>query len=286
MEDLNGKKLAKILRGELKEKVNEFFTANKRYPKLSVILIGDDPASQVYVKNKIIACKKASIISEEIRLDSMVSQMTLNNEISNLNEDPSVDAILVQFPLPKHLDKNEVLDKISPLKDADGLCAENMGLLLMGRSRVTSCTPAGIIKILKHYNVEMSGSKAVVLGRSQIVGKPMALLLTQENATVTTCHSRTKNLNEYLHNADIVIAAVGKPHFLDKSNFKAGAFVIDVGIHRVQLESGKFKLCGDVNPEGLNGYLSGLSPVPGGVGPMTIQMLLENTLRLAHLRES
>ncbi len=286
MIELNGKKLAKNLRSLLKEKVLSFYQEYQRYPKLTVVLVGDDPASQVYVRNKILACKKASIISEEVRLPMDVDQKSLNQTITKLNADSSVDAILVQFPLPEHLSQSQVLDCIDPIKDADGLCAENMGLLVMGRSRVASCTPAGIIQMLKHYDIEISGSRAVVLGRSQIVGKPMALLLTQENATVTLCHSKTKELNEHLLNADIVIVAIGKPKFLDKSHFKKGAVVIDVGIHRVTKADGTYQLCGDVNTDNLDDFLGGLSPVPGGVGPMTIQMLLENTVRLAELRAS
>lgn len=279
MQKLDGRAYAGELRESLKGRVESFQETSGITPCLAVVLVGDDPASQVYVSHKIKACKKAGIKSVEQRLPSDTKEADLISVVEGLNKDPSVHGILVQLPLPPSINEERVIDSISPLKDADGLSVENLGLLLAGRKRVAPCTPSGVIELLKRNNIEISGQRAVVVGRSQIVGKPMALLLLQENATVTICHSRTKDMRAHLKEADLVVVAAGKPEFLGKDDFKKGCVVVDVGIHRK--ENGK--LCGDVRAAELEDVVSALSPVPGGVGPMTIAMLLENTLKLAKL---
>lgn len=277
---LDGKALSQEWRQGLKVRVAEFQAQKNTQPCLAVVLVGDDPASQVYVRNKIKACNEVGIKSLEKRLPETVSQDDLLKVVEDLNKDPEVNGILVQLPLPKHIDEDLVTSKIRPLKDADGLTHENLGLLLLGQKRVAPCTPFGVIQLLKKHGIEMSGAKAVVVGRSQIVGKPMALLLLEENATVTICHSRTKNLKEHLMGADIIVVAAGRPEFLGKDDFPKGAVIVDVGIHRK--ENGK--LCGDIRFEELKETASAMTPVPGGVGPMTIAMLLENTLKLAEFQ--
>jgi methylenetetrahydrofolate dehydrogenase (NADP+) / methenyltetrahydrofolate cyclohydrolase len=252
--------------------------ANKlgRKPGLAVVVVGDDPASHVYVKNKILACEKCSIRSFHHRLKAESTESDVLRMVEQLNNDKNVDAILVQLPLPKHLSAERIITQIHPEKDADGLTVENLGLLFAGRSRVTPCTPHGVIEILKHYDITLSGKHCVVVGRSAIVGRPMAQLLLREDATVTTVHSKTRDISSFTQQADIVVVAAGKPRFLGAADFKEGVVVIDVGIHR--LFSG---LCGDVRYEELLGHAHAATPVPGGVGPMTIAMLLENTLILA-----
>ncbi|MCJ8277921.1 MAG: bifunctional methylenetetrahydrofolate dehydrogenase/methenyltetrahydrofolate cyclohydrolase FolD, partial [Bdellovibrionales bacterium] len=264
----------------LKGRVDSFKSDKGMEPCLAVVLVGEDPASQVYVRNKIKACAEAGIKSVERRLPEDTSQDDLLKVVDELNNDSSVHGILVQLPLPKHIDEEIVTNKISAMKDADGLTHESLGLLVAGQKRVAPCTPFGVIQLLKKYNVEMNGAKAVVIGRSQIVGTPMALLLLEENATVTICHSRTKNLREHLHSADIVVVAAGKPEFLGKDDFAPGTVIVDVGIHRKENK----KLCGDVLFDELTETAKAMTPVPGGVGPMTIAMLLENTLKLAELQ--
>ena len=277
MERMDGKALSLEWRQGVRERAGEFEQKHGIKPCLAVVLVGDDPASQVYVSHKIKACEEAGIKSLENRLPAGTTQESLESLISDLNGNAEVHGILVQLPLPKHLNKFKAIEKISPLKDADGLCVENMGLLMSGKKRVAPCTPYGVIQLLKKYQIPMTGTKAVVVGRSQIVGKPMALLLIEENATVTLCHSRTKDLRAELKQADIVVVAAGKPEFLGADDFKEGAVVIDVGIHR----KADGKLCGDVRTKELDGIAKAVTPVPGGVGPMTIAMLLENTLILA-----
>lgn len=254
-------------------------------PCLGVVLVGEDPASQVYVRNKIKTCEKVGIESVEVRLPADVTGEQLKAEIEKLNNDKKINAYLVQLPLPDHLDKDEVLSWIDPMKDADGLTVTNLGSLFAGRPTVVPCTPNGVMEVLKHYDIPLEGKKAVVVGRSQIVGLPMAHLLLMANATVTICHSRTQNLKQELSDADIVVVAAGKPKFLGADDFNKNSVVIDVGIHRIT-EGDKTKLCGDVDFETAKQKVKALTPVPGGVGPMTIAMLLQNTLSLYKLQNS
>ncbi len=276
---LDGKKIAALVKVSVQERVAFYKAAQKRSPGLAVVLIGVDPGSQVYVKNKIKTCEEVGIKSFHHHLDEKVSQAEVVKLIQKLNADPTVDGILVQLPLPHHLNKDEILALVDAAKDPDGLTPGNLGLLLAGQKRVAPCTPQGVIEILEHYNIPISGKHAVVVGRSQIVGKPMSLLLLDKNATVTIAHSKTPDLESVTRTGDIVVVAAGRPRFLGKSAFKKDAVVIDVGMHR-----GPDGLCGDVKFEELNGHAKAATPVPGGVGPMTIAMLMENTLKLAELR--
>lgn len=280
---LNGNEVSAVRKTALSAKVREFQKRNGRPPGLAVVLVGEDPASQVYVGGKIKACGETGIRSFEHRLPAACKRTELKLLIEKLNHDSQVDGILVQLPLPKGLEGDEVLSWIAPHKDVDGLTAHSMGLLWMGQPRAISCTPAGVMAILQHYGISVAGKSAVVVGRSNIVGKPMAHLLVQADATVTICHSRTTNLRQHTSQADLVVVAVGRPRFLGREDFKQGAIVIDVGIHRQPAADGKTKLCGDVRYEELEGWAQAATPVPGGVGPMTIAMLMENTLRLAEL---
>lgn len=270
MEIFSGRLVAEKVRESLAQEV----AGLPGTPGLAVVLVGEDPASQVYVRNKIRACEKAGIQSIEHRLSGDVSFADLRELILKLNQQADVHGILVQLPLPKHLDEVEVMRLISPDKDADGLHEVNVGRFVQGHGGVAPCTPAGVMEILKHYNVDTSGAEAVVVGRSGIVGKPMANLLLSANATVTTCHSRTKDLKFHTRRADIVVVAAGRPEFLGAGDFSENAVVVDVGIHRKEDGS----LCGDVKTEGLGA--KACTPVPGGVGPMTIAMLLKNTVEL------
>ena len=277
MIELNGKKLADLRAESLKQEAKKYREALGRPPGIAVILVGEDPASQIYVGHK---AKKAELVgfsSQVVRLPNETTQETLKKEILRLNEAADVDGYLVQLPLPSQLNSEEALQWVDPRKDADALTIENIGLFAAGRPRVLSCTPAGVIELLKHYKIPIEGKKALVIGRSRIVGQPMAQLLVNENATVTIAHSRTQNLTEEVKRADIVVAAAGKPQFLKAGNFKKGACIVDVGIHRTP----DGKLVGDVEPSGIEKVVSALTPVPGGVGPMTIMMLLENVLKLA-----
>ena len=275
--------MAKERENSLQRRVQEFRDKNGRAPGLAVLLVGDDPASHIYVKNKVAACERVGISSIHIVRPSTLSQIELEGEIRTLNDRDDVDGILVQMPLPRHLSANAVLDLIAPEKDADGFTSENLGLLMAGRKRVAACTPAGVIEILKHYKIDMAEKHAVVVGRSLTVGKPMAQLLLEEHATVSICHSRTRELETHTLSADILVVAAGRPLLVGREHVKQGAVVIDVGIHRVEDASGK-KIVGDVRSDELHGWASALTPVPGGVGPMTISLLLENTLVLAELR--
>lgn len=261
-----------------KEKLAEQVAQKKRMgvtPHLAVVLVGENPASQVYVRNKENACHKAGIRSTVIRLDETCAQEELENVVRALNADDSVHGILVQLPLPGHLDEARVLALINPDKDVDGFHAMNSGRLMNGQPRFVPCTPLGVMKLLEAYDIPVEGKHAVVIGRSNIVGKPMAMLLLAQNATVTICHSRTQNLDEITRQADILVAAVGKPGFVKPTMVKPGAVVIDVGINRVD-----GKIVGDVAPEAAE-VAGFLTPVPGGVGQMTIAMLLANTLEAA-----
>ncbi|MDO4388130.1 MAG: bifunctional methylenetetrahydrofolate dehydrogenase/methenyltetrahydrofolate cyclohydrolase FolD [Eubacteriales bacterium] len=246
-------------------------------PCLAVILAGNDPASEIYVRNKRRACKRAGIESRMIRLDQNVSREEILREIHALNQDPAVHAVLVQLPLPGHLDETEILSAVLPEKDADGFHPLNAGRLLTGEKGVLPCTPAGCMELLRRTGVSLSGAEAVVIGRSNIVGKPMALLLLRENCTVTLCHSRTKNLAEHVRRADVVICAVGRPGLVTGEMVKPGATVIDVGINR--LADGR--VVGDADFESVSAVAGAITPVPGGVGPMTIAMLMKNAILAA-----
>lgn len=245
-------------------------------PGLAVCIVGDNPASHVYVRNKIRACDKVGFYSILKQYKADISKEELKKEILALNKNPKIHGVLVQLPLPKGLTESEVMQWIDPEKDVDALTLENKALLWSGQARVTPCTPKGIISLLKYYNIPIKSSRAVVVGRSQIVGLPMFQQLLSHQATVTVCHSQTKELSAICQKADLVVVCAGKRHLLSKKDFKKGAVIVDVGIHKHE-----GKLHGDVNPEGLKGHLSALSPVPGGVGPMTIASLLENCLILA-----
>ncbi len=246
-------------------------------PCLAVILAGNDPASEIYVRNKRRACKRAGIESRMIRLDQNVSREEILREIHALNQDPAVHAVLVQLPLPGHLDETEILSAVLPEKDADGFHPLNAGRLLTGEKGVLPCTPAGCMELLRRTGISLSGAEAVVIGRSNIVGKPMALLLLRENCTVTLCHSRTKNLAEHVRRADVVICAVGRPGLVTGEMIKPGATVIDVGINR--LADGR--VVGDADFESVSAVAGAITPVPGGVGPMTIAMLMKNAILAA-----
>jgi methylenetetrahydrofolate dehydrogenase (NADP+)/methenyltetrahydrofolate cyclohydrolase len=269
---INGKEVAQQVKDQLKEKVFNFEKENGRKITLAVILVGNNPASQVYVKNKIIATEYVGMRSLSFYLPEDATQEQVSETILNLANDDTVDGILVQLPLPKHLNEDKLLSLIPADKDVDGFLAENVGNLVLGNETTVACTPFGVLKMLKSENIPLSGKNAVVIGRSNIVGKPMALLLLQENCTVTICHSKTVNLKEICLQADVLIAAIGKPKFVTADMVKKDAVVIDVGINRT--ENG---LVGDVDFENVSKVASYISPVPGGVGPMTIAMLLENT---------
>lgn len=285
MKILDGKAVAATLREKIRERGDQFASKQGQKPGLAVILVGDDPASHVYVRNKERSCEAVGFSSWVHRLPADTDKAELKKLINSLNEDSKVHGLLVQLPLPKGFDQDEVLSWISPKKDVDALTIENIGLFAAGRPRVVSCTPNGIMEILKHYHIPIEGRSAVVVGRSQIVGMPMARLLQNANATVTVCHSRTPHIRDFTQQADIVVVAAGNPHMLGREDFKEGAVVIDVGIHRVGEENGKPKLCGDVRFGELEDWVMAVTPVPGGVGPMTITMLLENTLTLAELSQ-
>lgn len=278
---LDGREVSKVIREKLKSDVQLIQSRRGFPPGLAVILVGGDPASQVYVRNKETACKNVGIHSARVDLPVHATEASVLEQIEVFNNDPKIDGILVQMPLPPQVRPEKVLETILPTKDADGLTTMNMGLLWVGKKRVVSCTPLGVMRILEHYKISLAGKHAVVVGRSQIVGRPMAHLLVEADATVTICHSRTKNLREHLLQADIVVVAAGKPEFLGKDDFKKGAVVVDVGIHGSGQGTG---IRGDVRFEELKDWASAATPVPGGVGPMTITTLLENTVSLARLR--
>ena len=273
---IDGKELAKHIREELKEEVKELKNA-EIYPKLAVIMVGDDPASKVYVRNKSKACEDVGIEYEEYLLPAKTTREELLELIEKLNNDERVHGILVQSPLPEGLDANEAFRTISPKKDVDGFHPINVGKLSLNQDCFVSCTPYGIIKMLEAYNVPIEGANAVIIGRSNIVGKPLAQCLLNKNATVTICHSKTKNLKEITKKADILIAAIGKPKFVTEDMVKENATVIDVGINRNE----EGKLVGDTDFENIKEKVSFITPVPGGVGPMTIAMLMYNVVKAA-----
>lgn len=276
---VDGLSLAKEIRDDLSSKIAERNSRGLRPPCLAVVLVGDDPASASYIKGKRRACQRVGMESEEHKLDQTVSQTKLTELIEKLNNDPLIDGILIQLPLPPQINAEEVAASVEPLKDVDGLHPLNSGRLLAGQEGLFACTPLGIMEILSRHQVSIEGSHAVVLGRSSIVGKPISLLLQQKNATVTMCHSRTKDLSEMCRQADILVAAVGVPRLVKRDWIKPGAAVIDVGV--TELEG---NLVGDVDFEEAKGVASLLTPHRRGVGPMTITMLLVNTLRACEMR--
>ena len=274
---IDGKELAKKVRLELKDEVEKLKKDDNIHPKLAVIMVGSDPASQIYVRNKSKACDEIGIEFEEFLLDENTTQKELLDLIDRLNENEKVNGILLQSPIPKNLDINEAFRRISPEKDVDGFNPVNVGKLTLGQKGFISCTPFGVIKMLEEYNIDIEGKNAVVLGRSNIVGKPMSQCLLNKNATVTICHSKTKNINDITKNADIIVAAIGKKEFVKGDMVKEGVVVIDVGINRG--EDGKLK--GDVDFDEVSKKASYITPVPGGVGPMTIAMLMTNVVKAA-----
>lgn len=273
---IDGKATSTVIREEIKKEA-EILTAKGTQPGLAVIIAGDDPASKIYVRNKKRACEEVGFCSEEYALPGDITEAELSALIDRLNNDNKIHGILVQSPLPKHLDEKRIVARILPSKDVDAFSEENVGKITLGTPRFLPCTPAGIMELLERYNIETKGKHAVVVGRSNIVGKPMALLLLEANCTVTVCHSKTTDLAKFTREADILVAAVGKSRLIKGDMIKDGAVVIDVGMNRD--ENGK--LTGDVAFDECEGKASFITPVPGGVGPMTITMLLKNTLTSA-----
>lgn len=277
---LDGKATAATIRAEIKNEISEFFKRYRVSPGLAVVLVGEDPASAVYVRNKHRACTEVGMYSEVHVLPADTSEEKLLSLIEQLNQDKRIHGILVQLPLPKHISEKRVLHAIVPTKDVDAFHPWNVGQLFLGEPTFLPCTPAGIMTLLHRYGISPEGKRCVVVGRSNIVGKPMAMLLLAENGTVSICHSHTQNLAAYTRDADILVVAVGKPLFMTGEMIKKGAVVIDVGIHR----DSDGKLCGDVDFSSVKPHAGAITPVPGGVGPMTIAMLLRNTLRAAILQ--
>ncbi|MED5576405.1 MAG: bifunctional methylenetetrahydrofolate dehydrogenase/methenyltetrahydrofolate cyclohydrolase FolD [Planctomycetota bacterium] len=282
---LDGKALAKKIQAELAEQVAVFTEQTQKVPTLATVLVGEDPASQVYIRNKIRSCERVGMESRHIPLPADVSQEALMEEVQQLNRDDTVHGILVQLPLPDGLDAQPILDAILPAKDVDAFHPENVGLLSQGRPRYLPCTPHGVIQLLHRAGIETAGKHCVIVGRSDIVGKPLGLMLVQRqsgcgptaaNATVTICHSRTQNLSDITKQADVLIAAIGHAEFITAEMVKPGSVVVDVGINR-----GENGLVGDVAFEEVSEVAAAITPVPGGVGPLTVTMLLENTLRAA-----
>jgi methylenetetrahydrofolate dehydrogenase (NADP+)/methenyltetrahydrofolate cyclohydrolase len=279
-EIIDGKKVSQHIREEVAREVEKLKNETGTTPGLAAVLVGDNPASEIYVRNKRKACEQVGIYSEEYKLSKETTQNELLSLIDKLNNDKKIHGILVQLPLPEQIESTKILRSVSPSKDVDGFHPENVGLLVEGNPRFISCTPNGIMKMLDFYHIEIKGKEAVVVGRSNIVGKPTAILLLHRHATVTICHSRTTRLDEVVRRADILVAAIGRPNFITEDMVKEGAVVIDVGINRNK----DGKLIGDVDFEKVKGKASYITPVPGGVGPMTIAMLLWNTLESAKMR--
>lgn len=278
---IDGKAISKQIKDELKEQVAAY-RAQGTEIALAVIQVGQDPASTVYVGNKKKACEYIGIQSVAYELPEETTEEELLAIIDKLNRDDSIYGILVQLPVPKHINENHIIQAIDPKKDVDGFHPQSVGALSIGQPGFVSCTPAGIIQLLKRSGVEIAGKECVIIGRSNIVGKPMAMLLLRENGTVTVCHSRTQNLKEVTKRADILVVAIGKPKMIDASYVKEGAVVIDVGIHRDENN----KLCGDVDYASVEPIASAITPVPGGVGPMTIAMLMHNCVEAVELRKA
>ncbi len=277
---IDGKAISAQMREEIAAKTEEFISRTGVRPGLAVIIVGQDPASQIYVRNKKRACEQVGFYSEEIALPAETDMATLRQVIERLNSDEKIHGILVQLPLPSQLDEGEVIMMIDPKKDVDAFHPANVGRVMSGGYTFVPCTPAGVMELLRRSGVEISGKNCVVVGRSNIVGKPMAMLLLEANGTVTICHSRTKNLKEMCSSADILVSAVGRPYFVTADMVKPGAVVVDVGINR--LPDGK--VVGDVDYAAVEPIASYITPVPGGVGPMTITMLLRNTLTAAETK--
>ncbi|MGN0583890.1 MAG: bifunctional methylenetetrahydrofolate dehydrogenase/methenyltetrahydrofolate cyclohydrolase FolD [Ruminococcus sp.] len=277
---ISGKAVSAAVREELKKETAALIESSGIYPGLAVILVGNDPASQVYVRNKQLACEELGFHPFEYKLGENTTQEQLLDLINVLNKDPKVHGILVQLPLPDHLDEQSVLYSIDPAKDVDAFHPMNVGRIMIGSYSFLPCTPAGVMELLDASGIEIAGKNCVVVGRSNIVGKPMSMLLLQRSGTVTICHSKTKNLKEVCREADILVVAIGKPKFITADMVKEGAVVIDVGINRDENN----KLCGDVDYANVEPKAGYITPVPGGVGPMTITMLMKNTLRAAKMQ--
>ena len=281
MNIIDGKAFSERIREKVKSHVDNLKTNHGIVPGLAVVLVGEDPASKVYVKNKGIQTKKAGMNSYEYKLEETVDEKTLLGLVKKLNDDPNVHGILCQLPLPKHLNEDIIINTIKPAKDVDGFHISNVGLLNTGQKSLVPCTPLGCLMLLREFVGNLEGKKATVIGRSNIVGKPMFNLLLSENCTVTVVHSKTKKIEEICKTSDIIVAAVGRPNFVKSSWIKQGAIIIDVGINRVKIEENgetKSKLIGDVDFENCSKIANAITPVPGGVGPMTIACLLANTL--------
>ena len=272
---IDGKAFSQVILEKIKEEHNQLKEKYGKQAGLAVVIVGNNPASQVYVRNKMKACENVGFYSENIELDENISEEELLQEINKLNKNDRINGILVQLPLPSHINELKIIDRISPEKDVDGFHVANIGKMVIGdETGFISCTPYGIMQLLEEYKIEISGKDAVIIGRSNIVGKPMALMLIQKGATVQVCNSRTKDLRKKLNEADIIIVAAGVPKLLKKEDVKEGAVVIDVGINRVD-----GKICGDVDYEEVAEKTSYITPVPGGVGPMTIASLIKNTFK-------
>ena len=277
---ISGKEISVKIKDQLKEEVSKIKETYPRLPKLFVILVGDNQASQTYVRNKERGCQYIGIESEILRHDASFSEIELLQEINDLNNDDTVDGILVQLPLPQHINEEKVLDAIVPSKDVDGFHPENVAKLFLGQHSLVPCTPKGMMVLLEEINYDLAGKEVVIVGRSNIVGKPVALLCLQKNATVTIAHSQTKDLKAVCSRADVLIAAIGKPKFFNHEYVKDGAVVLDVGINRDENN----KLCGDVDFDDVKDKVSAITPVPGGIGPMTITMLMKNTIEAFYHR--
>ncbi len=281
---IDGNKISAQLKAELKEQVEQRLNAGKKRPHLAAILVGNDGASETYIGHKVKACEFVGFKSTVVRLSSEISENQLIEEIQKLNTDKDIDGIIVQLPLPKHISEERVIETISPQKDVDGFTAVSAGKLLIGQKGFVSATPAGIVELIERYHIPTAGKHCVVLGRSNIVGKPMAVLMSRKgypgDATVTICHSKSENLSEITKSADILIVALGIPNYVTADMVKVGAVVIDVGITRIKSDTSKtgWKIVGDVNFDEVSEKCSFITPVPGGVGPMTIVSLLKNTL--------
>jgi methylenetetrahydrofolate dehydrogenase (NADP+)/methenyltetrahydrofolate cyclohydrolase len=272
---IDGKRIASQVEAEVRQALEKL----RFKPGLVAVRVGNDPASEVYVRNKARKAKELGLLGAELVFDAAMRESDLLAEVDSLNDDDNIDGILVQLPLPKQIDPRKVIDAIDPDKDVDGFHPINVGLLHLGRPALVPCTPAGVMRLIASTGTDIAGKRAVVIGRSDIVGKPVAALLLRENATVTICHSRTRNLPDVVREADIVVAAIGKPRFVSAEMVKRGAIVIDVGINRID-----GKLAGDVDFERVREVASWITPVPGGVGPMTIAMLMKNTVIAAERR--
>ncbi len=287
---IDGRKVATEIKESIRKEVAEMIDSNDVNPHLAAVLVGNDPASETYVASKEKAAHAVGMVSSTYRYPDDITEKELLEVVDYLNSDEEIDGYIVQLPLPKHIDENKIIHRINPAKDVDGFTPENVGKMVLGQPSFLSATPSGIMELLKYYKIPVAGKHCVVLGRSNIVGRPMSILLSQKddaaNATVTLCHSATKNLEEIIRSADILVAAIGKQQFVKADMVKEGVVVIDVGIHRIKDETKKsgYRLVGDVDFDEVVKKASFITPVPGGVGPMTIAMLLKNTL-LAHKKE-